>query len=104
MKKLFSLIVSAMLALTALPAGALAQTDVNLDAQNGRLLISEAGTYTLTGSMRGTLWVDPGQGDVTLIMDNMRIDGGEGHRQPRVGQRRRLPLRRGYLLRRAHHL
>ena len=78
MKKLFSLIASAMLALTALPAGALAQTDVNLNAQNGRLLISEAGTYTLTGSMRGTLWVDPGQGDVTLIMDNMRIDGGEG--------------------------
>ncbi|MBQ8082229.1 MAG: carbohydrate-binding domain-containing protein, partial [Clostridia bacterium] len=77
MKKLLSLIVSALLLAGMLPAAALAQTDVNLNAQNGRLLISEAGTYTLTGSMRGTVWVDPGQGDVTLIMDNMQIDGGD---------------------------
>ncbi len=78
MKKLMSLIVSAMLLLSLLPAAAFAETNVNLNAQSGRLLISEAGTYTLTGSMRGTVWVDPGQGDVTLIMDNMRIDGAEG--------------------------
>ena len=79
MKKLMSLIVSALLLAGMLPAGALAQnqTDLNLNAQSGRLLISEAGTYTLTGSMRGTVWVDPGQGDVTLIMDNMQIDGGD---------------------------
>ena len=78
MKKLLALIVSAMLLLSLLPAAAFAETDVNLNAQSGRLLINEAGTYTLTGSMRGTVWVDPGRGDVTLIMDNMRIDGAEG--------------------------
>ena len=77
MKKLLSLILSAVLALALVPFAAYAQSDLNLNAQNGRLLISEAGTYTLTGSMRGTVWVDPGRGDVTLILDNITIDGGE---------------------------
>ena len=76
MKKMISWVVAAMLLLTLLPTIAQAQTDVDLNIQNGRLLISEAGTYTLTGSMRGTVWVDPGKGDVTLIMDNITIDGG----------------------------
>ena len=76
MKKMISWVVAAMLLLTLLPTIAQAQTDVDLNTQNGRLLISEAGTYTLTGSMRGTVWVDPGKGDVTLIMDNITIDGG----------------------------
>lgn len=40
-----------------------------------RLLIEEAGTYTLTGSMKGTVYVDPGEGDVTLILDNADIEG-----------------------------
>ena len=78
MKKMISLILSAALLLSVLPVGALAQSQVNLNAQSGGLLISEAGTYTLTGSLRGTVWVDPKAGDVTLIMDNMTIDGGEG--------------------------
>ncbi len=77
MKKLLSLILSAVLTLALVPFAAYAQSDLNLNAQNGRLLISEAGTYTLTGSMRGTVWVDPGKGDVTLILDNITIDGGE---------------------------
>ena len=77
MKKLLSLILSAVLALALVPFAAYAQSDLNLNAQNGRLLIGEAGTYTLTGSMRGTVWVDPGQGGVTLILDNITIDGGE---------------------------
>ena len=77
MRKLISLMAAAMLLLTQVPAMALAEADVNLNAQSGRLLISEAGTYTLTGSMRGTVWVDPGRGDVTLILDNITIDGGE---------------------------
>ena len=45
---------------------------------SGRLLISEPGTYTLTGSMKGTVLVDPGEGDVTLILDNADIEGIEG--------------------------
>lgn len=40
-----------------------------------RLMIEEAGTYTLTGSMKGTVYVDPGEGDVTLILDNADIEG-----------------------------
>ncbi len=77
-KKLLSLMAAAMLLLPLVPAAAFAETDVNLNAQAGRLLISEAGTYTLTGSMRGTVWVDPGAGGVTLILDNITIDGGSG--------------------------
>ena len=46
--------------------------------ESGRLLISEPGTYTLTGSMKGTVFVDPGEGDVTLILDNADIEGVEG--------------------------
>lgn len=78
MKKRISLLVAAMLLMALLPAAAFAKTDSNLSAQSGGLLISEAGAYTLTGSMRGTVWVDPGAGDVTLILDNITIDGGEG--------------------------
>ena len=77
MKKLISLIAAILLLLTLVPTVTYAETDVNLNAQAGRLLISEAGAYTLTGSMRGTVWVDPGKGDVTLILDNITIDGGE---------------------------
>ena len=48
------------------------------EESSGRLLISEPGTYTLTGSMKGTVLVDPGKGDVTLILDNADIEGVEG--------------------------
>lgn len=37
------------------------------------LKIDEAGTYTLTGSMRGSVVVDPGDGEVTLVMDDVNI-------------------------------
>ena len=40
-----------------------------------RLVIQEPGTYTLTGSMKGTVYVDPGEGNVTLILDNADIEG-----------------------------
>ena len=41
----------------------------------GQLKITEAGTYRLVGSMKGTVLVDPGIGDVVLIMDNFYVDG-----------------------------
>ena len=47
------------------------------ELSQGKMLIQEAGTYTLTGNMRGTVYVDPGVGDVTLILDNVNISGGE---------------------------
>ena len=42
----------------------------------GQLKITEAGTYRFVGSMRGTVLVDPGEGDVVLVMDNFTLDGG----------------------------
>jgi len=44
----------------------------------GRMVISEAGEYTLRGDMRGTVLVDPGAGDVKLVLDGARLDGGSG--------------------------
>ena len=43
-----------------------------------RLDITEPGTYVLTGNMRGTVRVDTGEGDVTLIMAGATIDGNGG--------------------------
>ncbi len=44
----------------------------------GRMVISEPGDYTLTGEMRGTVVVDPGAGDVRLILDGAQLDGAGG--------------------------
>ena len=49
---------------------------LSLAQQNSRLVISEPGVYTLQGNMKGSVWVDPGYGEVTLILDNAMIDGG----------------------------
>ena len=79
MKRFAILFVTALFLFSALPIAALAESGVNLSsAQNGKLVISEAGVYTLTGSVRGTVEVDPGQGDVELIFDNISIDGDTG--------------------------
>ena len=43
------------------------------EASDG-LKIDKAGTYTLTGSMQGSVIVDPGEGEVTLILDDVSID------------------------------
>ena len=45
---------------------------------DGCMTIREAGEYTLTGNMRGTVYVDPGEGDVRLILDGAQIDGAGG--------------------------
>ena len=48
---------------------------IRMDETTGRIVISEAGNYTLTGNMKGTVFVDPGVGDVVLTLDNVKIDG-----------------------------
>ncbi|MBQ9458990.1 MAG: carbohydrate-binding domain-containing protein [Oscillospiraceae bacterium] len=48
------------------------------EQRGGCMVINEAGRYTLTGEMRGTVYVDPGEGDVTLVLDNAQIDGASG--------------------------
>ena len=45
------------------------------EISGGQLMITEAGTYRFVGSMKGTVMVDPGEGDVILIMDNFRVEG-----------------------------
>ena len=78
MKKLFAIILSALLIITMCTVTAFAlQKDVNLSREDGRLNITEAGSYTLTGKMQGTVYVDPGKGDVELILDGVDINGGQ---------------------------
>ena len=43
--------------------------------QAGQLEIIDPGTYVITGEMRGTVVVDPGQGDVELVMDGAALNG-----------------------------
>ena len=78
MKKLFAIILSALFIITMCTVTAFAlQKDVNLNKEDGRLNITEAGSYTLTGKMQGTVYVDPGKGDVELILDGVDINGGQ---------------------------
>ena len=67
-----------VLCLALLASTAMAAPRTDIQKTNGqRLVISEPGDYTLTGNMRGTVYVDPGAGDVTLTLDNVTIDGGK---------------------------
>ncbi len=50
----------------------------NRSAPETQLLICEPGEYTLAGDMRGTVLVDPGEGEVRLILDGAQIDGANG--------------------------
>ncbi len=78
MKKLFAIILSAMLILTMCTVTAFAiDQSVDLDEAVGRLEITEDGTYILTGTLDGTVYVDPGEGDVELILDGADINGGD---------------------------
>ena len=78
MKKLFAIILSAMLILTMCTVTAFAiDQSVDLDEAVGRLDITEDGTYILTGTLDGTVYVDPGEGDVELILDGVDINGGD---------------------------
>lgn len=78
MKKLFAIILSAMLILTMCTVTAFAiDQSVDLDEAVGRLEITEEGTYILTGSLDGTVYVDPGEGEVELILDGVDINGGD---------------------------
>ncbi len=44
----------------------------------GCMVIREAGDYTLTGTMHGTVLVNPGAGEVRLNLDGTMLDGGKG--------------------------
>lgn len=77
-KKMLAALMVAVLAFSMLGATAFAQTDVNLGQQDGKLLITEPGSYVLQGKLTGCVTVDPGQGEVELILDGVDIDGSTG--------------------------
>lgn len=78
MKKLLAIILSALLILTMCTITAFAlDQNIALEEVDGRLEITEAGSYTLTGKLTGSVYVDPGSGEVELILDGVDIDGGE---------------------------
>ena len=77
-KKMLAALMVAVLAFSMLGATAFAQTDVDLGRQDGKLLITEPGSYVLQGKLTGCVTVDPGQGEVELILDGVDIDGSTG--------------------------
>lgn len=77
-KKMLAALMVAVLAFSMLGATAFAQTDVDLSRQDGKLLITEPGSYVLQGKLSGCVTVDPGQGEVELILDGVDIDGSTG--------------------------
>lgn len=77
-KKMLAALMVAVLAFSMLGATAFAQTDVDLGQQDGKLLITEPGSYVLQGKLTGCVTVDPGQGEVELILDGVDIDGSTG--------------------------
>ncbi|MBQ3703843.1 MAG: carbohydrate-binding domain-containing protein [Oscillospiraceae bacterium] len=77
-KKLFACLMAAVIILSLFSAAAFAQTDVDLGRQDGRLTITEPGSYVLQGKLTGQVYVDPREGDVELVLDGADIDGGAG--------------------------
>ncbi len=77
-KKLLAGLMAAAIILSLLSVAAFAQTDVDLGSQDGRLTITEPGSYVLQGKLTGQVYVDPREGDVELILDGADIDGGAG--------------------------
>lgn len=75
-KRIIACLMAAVLVLSLLSVNAFAQTDVDLGHEDGRLLISEPGSYVLTGKLLGCVYVDPREGEVELVLDGVDIDGG----------------------------
>ena len=76
-RRISRVITAAGLCLSLLAGVAFAAAGTEPEVTDGRMVISEAGEYTLTGDMRGTVYVDPGEGDVTLRLDDVSIDGDD---------------------------
>lgn len=72
-KSLLFILVVTLFCMQCAPAALAVPTESELSG--GQLKITEAGTYRFVGSMKGTVLVDPGEGDVVLVMDNFRVDG-----------------------------
>lgn len=75
---ILSMLLAMLMMLGALAEnGALAEDAaqaIDLTEITGQLLIDSAGTYSLTGTLAGNVLVDPGAGDVTLVLDGATIE------------------------------
>ena len=77
-KRIIACLMAAVLVFSFLSVNAFAQSNVDLGQEDGRLLISEPGSYVLTGKLMGCVYVDPNEGEVELVLDGVDIDGGNG--------------------------
>ena len=76
--RIIACLMAAVLVFSFLSVNAFAQSNVDLGQEDGRLLISEPGSYVLTGKLMGCVYVDPNEGEVELVLDGVDIDGGNG--------------------------
>ena len=78
MKRLLTTLLAAGFALTMCASTVFAvDSNIKLDDADGKLEITEDGSYVLTGSLDGSVYVDPGEGDVELILDGVDINGAD---------------------------
>ena len=77
-KKSIACLLTAALMLSLLSAAAFAQGGAEPVQTDGGLAITEPGSYVLTGKLTGCVYVDPGRGEVELVLDGVEIDGGNG--------------------------
>ena len=77
-KRILASLMVVILVISLLGSAAFAQTDMDLNQVDGKLMITEAGSYVLQGKLAGCVCVDPGAGDVELILDGVDIDGRTG--------------------------
>ena len=73
---LMTLTTSGMTAFAAgMNSGSSPYRALDLAQQSGKLMITEPGSYVLTGKLTGSVYVDPGAGEVELILDGVDING-----------------------------
>ena len=78
MKRLLTTLLAAGFALTMCASTVFAvESNIKLDDADGKLEITEDGSYILTGTLDGTVYVDPGEGDVELVLDGADINGAD---------------------------
>ncbi|MBR1822328.1 MAG: carbohydrate-binding domain-containing protein [Clostridia bacterium] len=86
MKRTFMMTILSMLLAMLMMLGALAENatlaevaaqNINLDEITGQLVIDSAGVYTLSGTLAGGVVVDPGEGDVTLVLNGATIESAD---------------------------
>ena len=77
-KRILACLMAAALVLSFCTATASAQNDKLPEPADGRLTITEPGSYVLTGKLTGSVYVDPRAGEVELVLDGADIDGRDG--------------------------